>query len=45
MVEAVHSVAKMEQQTKIAVQMEAKESIVAQMVKMSRDVHHQQELP
>ena len=30
MVEAVHSVAKMEQRTKIAVQMEAKESIVAQ---------------
>ena len=64
MVEVVHSVAKTEQRTKIAVkmeekesivaqteqqtliavQMEAKESIVAQMVKMSKDVHHQQEL-
>ena len=40
-----NTVAKTEQQTLIAVQMEAKESTVAQMVKMSRDVHHQQELP
>ena len=38
------TVAKTEQQTLIAVQMEAKENTVAQMVKMSRDVHHQQEL-
>ena len=38
-----HSVVQMEQQTKIAVKMVAKESIVVQMDKMSLDVHHQRE--